>query len=587
MSSTPQSALSQAKVTALAAPGTLRVAGLALPLIYLLAKLAMLAVLAVNTAYVMDEYWIVDEALLTSNRLYQDVWPSKTLLYGFFYRPAHLLGETSVEVMLVARLQTLVLAVLSLGLLYRVARNIGRPPMQALFLLCVVLAFSSYMERAFNVRPESLALFFATAALVAATSDAARLRRFFVAGLLSGAAFLATQKAVYFNVALGLALVGDALARRSLKAAFLSGGVLLLGWALVLLAYFVFLIYQGADLPRMMGHLFMGPAVENALGGHVVYENLRGFLVQTLHRNLPVYLICGLGWLSLAPRVLSLASGERIAWLFTLVIAGLVYAHPAPWPYNFIMAIPFVALWAPALIDLLVRWRGFERQALVVVFVLALSLSGLRNVTYLGHDNRYQNHVLERAEALLDSDDAYGDGIGMLVTRRQVGSRFPGQVSSWDLPIITGLKAAAERDDVSYFDGIFADGAKVWILSYRTSALAEILEPYFRHSYVPIFPNIAIAGTEVPHRREAIYKNYWTGTYHLYASDGSPSPLSWQLDGERVSGPVYLAAGKHRISLAEAPEQAGYYLLPAGIDLPFDMTADRAPKFLFPHTYNF
>ncbi|TGT34736.1 hypothetical protein, partial [Mesorhizobium sp. M8A.F.Ca.ET.167.01.1.1] len=87
------------------------------------------------------------------------------------------------------------------------------------------------MERVFRTIAEPLALFFAVAALLAVLR-ARELggRQLVAAGILSGLSFLATQKSVYFNVALGLGLVADAALARRYAAGVARGAWLVLGW---------------------------------------------------------------------------------------------------------------------------------------------------------------------------------------------------------------------------------------------------------------------------------------------------------------------------------------------------------------------
>ncbi len=554
---------------------------------FLLAKLLLLALLALESAFIMDEYWIVGEGLLTRSDLYQDVWPSKTLLYAYFYRLAHGLADGAVEVMLAARVLTLGLALASLALLYRVARNIGRSAFESLFVVCVALAVSTFMERAFNARPEPLALFFASAALWVATLRGRDMRRYLLAGLLSGAAFLATQKAAYFNLALGLALVGDGLARRSLKAAVLSGACLVAGWAAAVLAYGLFFALQGADLLALYRHVFIGPPVDNVLRGHHSYDGLRGYVNQTAVRNVAPYVLSAFGWILLAPRALALSRPERVAWIFSGVIALLVFAHPAPWPYNFIMAIPFLALWAPVMAA---RWGqsyAVRPSTFLALILIALAPSLIRNLDYLDNDNRFQNATLERAESLLAPGDSYADGIGMVVTRRHAGAVVDGQAVSWDAPILARIRAQAEAGDYRRFEAIFAGAPKIWIENYRTETLRDILLPFLRRSYVPIFPNLLISGIALKPGEEKIFENRWPGAYRLYSADGRASPSPWVADSRVGRGPLVLGRGARRIRLPTEAAVEVLYLLPAEIAPPFDMRADRRPSALFVDPYGF
>ncbi len=547
--------------------------------VFLAVKLALLVVLAWNTKFLMDEYWLAGRVWLFDTDLYQSVFPPKTLLYAAFYQLAHWLGEGSVQIMQIARLQAVAASILGLGLLYAIARNIGRGRLEALFALCVVLAFSSYMERAFMTRPEAPATFLALAALWAVTRERGSLRAVFIAGLLSGLAFLIMQKSVYFNLALGLALVGEGLTRRSLKDAVFAGAVLVLGWALMVLAYGAYFTATGAAFGDVLAQVFTGSA-GNVLRGHTAYENLRIYLGQTFSRNLAEYLLCLAGWLIVVPRLLKAPRAERIAWIFTGVIATLIYLHPAPWPYNFIMAIPFLGLWAPLVAQALAR-RDAGRSALILGgLTLALALSVTRNVGYLDNHNGVQNRTVQRAEALLGPGGTYADGIGMVVTRRRAGRQH-----WWARFGILRILDDAKRGEFERIDLVFADSPKLWILNYRTDALAGVLKPYFENAYVPIFPNILITGLELLPGRDATFQTRWPGRYRLYRADGTPAEASVVVDGRTVTGDVELEKGRHLLRLADV--QGSLYLLPADIPVPFDLTRPLERKPLFDKVYTF
>jgi hypothetical protein len=554
-------------------------------LAFIAAKLVMLAVLGVNTAFIMDEYWIADQALRSPALLYQDIVPAKTQLYAAFFRIAHWLADAAAQVMLTARLQGLALTGFGLGLVYLIALNIGRSRLEALFILCVILAFSSFMERAFMVRPEPLATVFALAALWVATQRRQTFLLCFAAGLLSGLAFLATQKAVYFNLALGLALIGDGFVRRAFKEAVLSGAVLVLGWAVVVLAYGLFFALYGAEFMEVLRQVFFGATVKNAIGGHVSYGSLRWLILQTLIRNTALYVLCVTGWGLALVGLARLSGPERRALIFSGVISVLVFAHPAPWPYNLIMAIPFLGLWSTAL-PRLVRKGPAAISALfggVVAVVLVLSFA--RNVHYLDHDNRFQNETVRLAETLLGPDDAYADGIGMVVTRRLAGSRWRGQVVSWDRLGIGTILGLARRGNLDHIEAIIEGSPKVWILSYRTALLESVLEPYLRNSYVAISSNVLISGVKLIAGEETMFQNRWEGSYRLYRADGSPAAASLIVDGKPVTGGARLGTGSHslRFDVGRGP----LYLLPADIEVPFTIPRRHKQRVLFDRVYTF
>lgn len=580
---TPSANVEETVAGALTRPGTL----VRILLVFLVAKLVILAALALNSAFVMDEYWMAVHGLFNADHLYKEIWPSKTVLYAPVFRIPHVLAESSVQIMLVARAEMTAVAVAALGLLYLVARQIGRSRLEAIFLVALVLSFRSQIEWAFLTRPEPLALFYALAALWLVTRGRGGLALCFAAGLVSGVAFLTLQKAVYFNLALGLALIGDGLMRRALKDAVAAGATLVLGWGLVVGAYYLFFMALGVDFVRTLEHSLAGPALQNALVGHNAYGGgLSSFVGTSLARDLALYLVCLAGLLSSWRRLLRMDTAERRAWIFTVVITILVYSHRAPWPYNFVMAIPFLGLWSPVLFRAIPTRLRLSRMILVGIVAGFMGLSFVHNARYFNHDNTYQNQTVRRVESLLQPEDRYFDGIGMVVDRKHAGWDLPGQVVSWDRPAILGIRAAAEQGDQRHLERVFGGAPKVWILTYRSDALGELLTPYFENSYVPIYSNVLITGVELVPGETVAFRNWWPGVYRLYRADGTPAEAGLEIVGRRVEGPLRIGKGRHSLRLTE--DEGPLYLLPADIEnVAFDMTAAREQQVLFDRVYTY
>jgi hypothetical protein len=553
----------------------------------LAAKLAFLVVLALNSAFVMDEYAMAVHGLFSIDHLYKEIWPAKTVLYAPIFRIPHLLAEGAAEIMLVARAQMSAVAVGALALLYLVARQIGRSRLEALLIVVVVLTFRSHIEWAFMVRPEPVALLYGLAALWLVTRRRGGLGLCLVAGLISGVAFLTLQKAAYLNLALGLALVGDGIARRVFRDAIASGAALLLGWGVVVGAYYLFFMALGADFTRTLDYTLAGPALQNALIGHEAYEGgLRRYLVQTVMRDAPLYLLCAAGLVMSGSRLLKMDRSERRAWIFTLVISILISFHRAPWPYNFVLAVPFLALWSVVPFQAVPATRIRARRVMIRVTIALVGVSFLYNVHYLSHDNALQSQAARRAESLLRPGDRYSDGVGMLVNRTQAGSRLPGQVFSWDRPTILSIRGMTEQGDMKYFERIFDGAPKVWIQTYRSDKLEEFLAPFMERAYVPIFPNVLIAGIELRPGVETEFQNWWPGRYRLYRADGTSAAGELTLDGRRMEGSFRVVKGRHNVLLMNG--DAPLYLLPADIEgVPFNMTTARARQKLFDRVYTY
>jgi hypothetical protein len=66
-------------------------------------------------------------------------------------------------------------------------------------------------------------------------------------------------------------------------------------------------------------------------------------------------------------RIAELGQRQRIALIFSVVITVLVFAHNQPWPYVFIMALPFMSLWALVPVDRLAANPKHFRLAVLVL----------------------------------------------------------------------------------------------------------------------------------------------------------------------------------------------------------------------------
>ncbi len=554
------------------APAIFRVGAVA----YIALKVLALFLLAHNTLYVMDEFQQGGYPKHIAAGFYQAFYPLKTILFAYFYWPAYELGESSNQTMLIARYQTALLGVAVLGFVYLVSRNMGRDKMEALFAVCVTLAFSTFMERVFRVRSEPLALFFAMTVLWLLTLENKTRRKILWAGLLSGAAFLTTQKAVYFNVAFGLAIVGEGLIGKDYKGAIIRGAIYTSGWVAAILLYGIY--FRGAQFPDVIRHIFVAPMRLAAHGGDY-YPNLAEFIYQTLYRNVLPYSLCFAGLAIAFVKRKTLSPSGSIALIATSVITILVFRHNQPWPYVFIMAIPFLALFSVEAPKALMEMRPNVMRWALVALLCVFFFSFERNIGYFGNSNVAQNRVSMVAESLLGPDDYYCDGVGMLVQKRFTAGAW------WDARALKGIEDDAKKDDYSKIENVFAFEPKVWVLNYRVQKLMGLLGPYLKRSYVRIYPNVLVSGAPLDGRKETIFVNRWKGAYRLYSANGERLKTPVYVNGELLEGPIVLAVGKHTLGLEDGAR--GGYFLPEDIRGRFTIPPGSPPFYLFPKVYNY
>ena len=268
----------------------------------------------------------------------------------------------------------------------------------------------------------------------------------------------------------------------------------MLGWIVPIAAYCF--IFGGADpLPIARGLIF-GP-VEVASRGGVEYGGLRSFVLQTLVRNAILYAFCFGGIVLGLVRIRALDERQRIALTFTAVITTLVFVHDQPWPYVFIMALPFMALWSLAVPD---RNAADElpmrlaRASLVIAGVISF----ISNVLYLRIDNPAQLTLIARAEAMVKPDEFYFDGIGMLPNRREPSTLWLDQYYI--------LKTLREGSELEAYKILSNTPPKLIIWSYRMDMIDPVIAPRIRDSYVQIAPNIRMAGRRLRSGRLDVFK---------------------------------------------------------------------------------
>ena len=514
-------------------------------------KIILLFTFALHSRFVMDEFGQLGYARYLGNGLFDKVWPAKAVGSTAFYKLAHVIGWDASSILLIGRMQTALLACATLTIIYGCARTLGNDRVRSLAIILVLLCFSNFMERIFRTIAEPLAVFFAAAALlVVLRGEADKARTIIIAGILSGLSFLATQKAVYFNVALGLALVADAAIARRYVDGIKRGGWLVLGWALPIIAYCF--VFGGADPLPIARNLVLGP-VEVATTGANAYGGLRHYVVQTLVRNGLLYIFCFAGMIMALRRITSLNEPRRVALIFSVVITALVFAHNQPWPYVFLMALPFMALWSLELVDLATADKRYVRIAWLALGI-AVAASFVRNLDYLQFDNKVQLELVTRAEMLVGPDETYFDGVGMLPNR-------PEPTTLW-LDRNYVLKTLHERANSEAYRVLANSPPKIILWSYRMRDIYPVVAPLIQDSYVRVAPNLRMPGRRLKLGEPAIFDVPLAGNYALYSATGTPQQGTVEIGGKEFDSTIHLERGPRIVVLRTGPAAA--MLLPEG-----------------------
>lgn len=523
----------------------------------LASRALLLPVLAWNTRYVMDEYTQATFPLCIPMGFYKGLDPIKTVLYVYVFEAAHRLTRHAVDLLHVARMEGVLLAFLAAGATFGMARRLGRTRFEVWFSVSVLFSFTNFMERSFRIRSDTVAVFFATAAAFVAVGGEGP-GRALLAGFLAGGAFLSTQKAVYPLAALGLAFAVSGIGCLTVRRQIARLGAYAGGIMGALLAYGMWFDLRNPF--RVLAMVFLSPLHFVPLHGNPSYVGIRGlYVAQTLGRNPVSYALAAVGLALVLARIRSAPPRLRLAAVMASIVTLLVFLHEQPWPYVFVMALPFLSVFAPSALSWL-ETRAPDRGPWVRLAACVLLMWQLpRNFAYLAHDNGIQNEVVEYAESLLGPDDRYFDGIGMVPTRHLT------PLISWEALVLEGVRAELARGDDRSIRHILDSRPKLWILNYRVHGLRAYLPRLLDPSYVRVHPDVLLTGAFFRDARPVTFVNRWPGRYGLFRSDGSPSGEAWRLDGRETAADGFVPVGSHEVvvALADGPR----YLLPVGTTL--------------------
>ena len=392
----------------------------------------------------------------------------------------------------------------------------------------VLLSFSNFIENAFVVRNDTFAVLLVVAAFSTALLARQPALAAWAPGVLAGVAFLCTQKTAYHAAAMGVGLLIAGFAAHRWSGALARAALFSAGFAIPLLLYAV--AFGGWGFLGVLRAMFLSP-----LALTLVLSNYSGglgrFVVQTLVRNPVVYIVAAAGLGVALLRWREASARLRAAAVSTALIVALVFAHQQPWPYVFVMALPFLALWGPFALQLVPAPRRLWGLG---ALVLLLCFSFVRNIQRLS-DSSAAEFELVRAAERAAPEDRYFDGIGMIPTRHIAGRHHWWW---WDFPTLSILRARWDNGDRTEIENILRAQPKLWILNYRLRAFQERLSPIWWASTVRVSEFLLLTGCRVDAGREVSFENLWDGDYMLFDGDGKVVADQVIVDGSFARAPV-------------------------------------------------
>lgn len=526
-------------------------------LIYLFIKLAFLVEYTHSSSYVMDEFSQLYKTLHI-NELYNDYIPIKNVLYIYYYNIAQLFGSDAVSTVLIARWQSLILSFGIIVLVYKINFRLSKNLILSILSICILLSFSTYMERSFRIRSDLLCVFLAILAIYIYLIDNKKNNsiKTFLSGLILGCSFLATQKAAYFIIAFVLSIIlSGSMTYESIKQQIKNTMVLLSG---TIISVFIYCLWFDATDPvRILQIMFFGP-IDIATSPPEYYINLSSYILQTLNRNNLGYGLCMAAILIAIANFSSQTKNERFILIFCICMAILVFNHNQPWPYVFLMVIPLLTCLIFEFKNVLPTEKHTVVFTTLTIFTLLLTLP--RNIEYLRKWNTEQLAIIKRTESMLTESETYSDGIGMIVTRKKSAPQI-----GMDRMTITRMNAQISSGNYSSINEIFNDNPKLWIGNYRTKSLPRPIKNMINESYINIGNNIKIAGSCFYTNSKKVFINRWKGTYNIYSHTGTPINTNIIVNNENQQQPLRLNTGKHTL-YSSNKNDTEICLLPANIN---------------------
>jgi hypothetical protein len=480
---------------------------------------------------VMDELeGAYNVARYASQLPYRDFDPYKTVLGYYLQLPVLMsIGDVWNAMLAVKFEMAGVVIVTMFGVTVALRRHFRS---EALLLASAMLGFmSDFFLRSADLRVDMLT------ALAGLVSFVMLLRRRpWWAGALCAVSALISQKAAYYAIASGAALLADILAERERRQAVRRMLAFGSSYAATLIAYLLF--WSAIASPRIVFRtVFVKAAHVVAID---VYSVRARYWLQTFVHN-PLFwilamvavVVLGRHWREPVPRTVAVYGGALLA---------LALQHSQPWPYFFVIVAPTVFVLHAAL---------FDRLATLPVAFPAAMTCLLRGVGYplmhagaaLEHDSGAQRASIRLVHGLLGPGESYLAGTDMVWDR----PHQPAELRWVDAEVARQLRQAPPAEIARLADSIGTSPIKFIIRNYRVDFLPAPIVARIHADYLPLWGNVAVyAPTLAPGR----FLLKFDGNYLLITASGHPATI----DGQMVaSGRLLpLRKGLHQLA-ADAP----------------------------------
>lgn len=549
----------------------------------IIASLASRFAISWRMPFIMDEFVDVQLAcdVAKGADLYVDRPWERTPLMTWLLGPLCSAASDSWHAVMLARLPFVVWsAVLVLFVALAASRAFG--PGRGWLAAFLTLSCTTFLDHGLRVRADSLTTFLASATLLLMLRSGERARHMLASGVLLGAAFLTSQKAIYFAIAFAAAVVARAVVLRRAplqiaRCVALEGGLAAAGCVAVL---GVFVAWLGVDDA-------LAAFREQALAGAIriglvekVYAGTTAFINQELFRS-PVFWVLGLaGGLTSVVEAFrpdaSNADRSRLgsnaalgAWCVVSVLC--VAQHTAKFPYVFLTLVPGFAIAGSSLAFRILAalsgqprwsWQGLTVGVAGTILLLVPALRRHHEHLAPNQVTEHQRAVIARVDRISTPEDAVFDGTGIVVKRPMatpysMTARFYAELARGYPYDIEGWLRRTQP--------------KVMIDSYRVRQVPPELAEKIGRWFVRDWANVFVAGASFKHAGGITEEEFeLLGKAEYAISPGG----AVSIDGSTSQDVVTLDAGVHRIRIEGAPRRVVIQWAPSVRHRPPEVTGD-------------
>ena len=523
--------------------------------------------------FVMDE--LVDTQIACQlekgSDLYKDYVWVRTPLLNYLIASTVGNGNNSFYTAVSARKVMWLLSLIIFILTFSISRQLHNLPI-AITSVAFLASYTTFLDRSIRIRADLLSTLLSLPALWVLLSKKPSNYLFGLAGMFLGIATLSTQKAIYFVIAFGIALLGRELTLYGLNKRFLSE--FLKKTILSSLGFFIpiiiFIIWLNVT---DQFHQFVYDGIKHAgnagLFNNTYKEATKVYLKQTIIRN------PGIWFFSIVGMILYVLNGIRkndqniniveydkkhsyIAlslWMLSLMI--LVFNHKVKFPYVFLNLSPSLAICAAfCFVYFMTNIGGVKLKNTSLFYYAVLFLSSL--VVIIPAINRHyenlkdnalivaQRAIMHRVDDLTALDDYVFDGIGMAVTRRKATPYS--MTARW----FNERKRRLEYDIIKWLK---TNKPIVMILNYRIKYLDLNEKTFISDNYLRDWANVFVVGKRISHMGDDItQKNIDVLAPAVYAiiADYRENVL---IDGKTPESTMILNAGSHEVIIRGAKQE--------------------------------